>query len=84
MPKTERAPSGKKYHPHFAITFGSFNYELALELQKMLGGYLRHIQEPSHAYVLTLSSIKDLSRVASLINGHLRTCKIEHFNDLLT
>ena len=83
MPTTTHAPSGKLYTPHFCITFNAKDYPLAVALQLILGGYLRDKKE-NNAYVLTITSHGDLQRVASLMNGFLRTPKISQFNRLLS
>jgi len=82
IPKTTHAPSGKKYNPHFAITFTEFDYPLVLALKAILGGTIRHKKE-NHAYVLTISSISGLINIISLINGYLRTPKLHQFNNLI-
>jgi len=82
IPKTTHAPSGKRYTPHFAITFAEADYPLVLVLKTLLGGTIRHKVE-NHAYVLTLSSIPSLIAISCLINGYLRTPKLEKFNEML-
>jgi hypothetical protein len=80
--KISHAPCGKRYIPHFAITFNYQDKPLCTALQSVIGGYIRNKKE-NNAYVLTLSSISDLSFVANLMNGYLRTPKIHRFNQLL-
>ena len=82
IPKTTHAPSGKKYNPHFAITFTEYDYPLVLVLKTILGGTIRHKKE-NHAYVLTISSISGLLNIIYLINGYLRTPKLHQFNNLI-
>lgn len=82
IPKTTHAPSGKRYTPHFAITFAEADYPLVLVLRALLGGTIRHKVE-NHAYVLTLSSIPSLIAISCLINGYLRTPKLDKFNEML-
>lgn len=81
-PKTH-SPSGKRYTPHFAITFAEADLPLAEFLQKRIGGYIRHKVE-NHAHVLTISSVPELINVINLINGHLRTPKIHRFNEMIS
>jgi LAGLIDADG endonuclease/Cytochrome C and Quinol oxidase polypeptide I len=82
IPKTINAPSGKKYIPHFSITFVESDYPLILKLKYLLGGSIRFKKE-NHAYVWTLSSFSDLKNIINLINGYLRGPKIEHFKSLI-
>jgi len=82
IPKTIYAPSGKKYIPHFSITFVENDHPLVLKLKNLLGGSIRFKKE-NHAYVWTISSISDLNNIIKLINGKLRGPKIEHFNNLI-
>lgn len=82
IPATTHAPSGKRYTPHFCITFADTNYPLAIMLKRRLGGSIRHKPE-NNAYVLTISSIKGLCNVVYIINGLLRTPKIYKFQALV-
>lgn len=82
IPKTTHAPSGKKYTAHFAITFAEQDYPLVLALKLLIGGTIRHKKE-NHAYVLSITSIPNLLRVISLINGRLRTPKVARFNAMI-
>jgi len=82
IPKTVQAPSGKKYTPHFAISFAESDYPLVLELKLLIGGSIRHKVE-NHTYVLTITSIPGLINIINLINGCLRTPKLARFNDMI-
>lgn len=82
VPTTTNAPSGKKYTPHFAITFAEVDFPLVVLLQILIGGTIRHKVE-NNAYVLTITSKPGLTKVIGLINGHLRTPKIEQFNAMI-
>jgi len=82
IPKTSHAPSGKRYTPHFSITFHDKDYPLVLALQQLIGGTIRN-KSDNHAYVLTITSINGLENIIYLINGKLRTPKIHRFNKLI-
>lgn len=82
IPKTTHAPSGKRYTPHFYITFHDKDYPLVLALQKLIGGTIRNKSE-NHAYVLIISGINGLQNVIYLMNGYLRTPKVHQFNKLI-
>lgn len=82
IPTDSHAPSGKRYYPHFSITFNEADYPLATSLKNLIGGSIRY-KKDNHAYVLTISSMKDLNSVVLLLNGHLRTPKIRKFNKMI-
>lgn len=52
-------------------------------LKNLLGGTIRHKKENS-AYVLVITSISRLTTIINLINGYLRTPKIDQFNKLVS
>lgn len=54
-----------------------------LALKNLLGGTIRHKKENS-AYVLVITSISGLTMIINMINGYLRTPKIDQFNKLVT
>lgn len=83
IPNTTHAPSGKRYTPHFAITFNEVDYPLVVLLKNLLGGTIRH-KKGNSAYVLVITSISGLTMIINLINGYLRTPKIDQFLKLVT
>lgn len=82
IPKTSHAPSNKRYTPHFCITFNVLDHPLALQIQSMLGGYLRH-KEDNNAYVLTITNLAQIANVIDLIIPYLRTPKLNQVNMLI-
>ena len=82
IPKTRHSPSGKFYHPHFVITFDDKQYPLILMLKSMIGGSIRY-KKDQHAYTLSITSITGLINIIMLINGLLRTPKLNKFNELI-
>lgn len=82
IPKTSPAPSGKRYNPHFVLTFAEIDYPLVLVLKTLIGATIRH-KVDNHVYVLTITSISGLLNIISLINGHLRTPKLTQFNKMI-
>lgn len=82
IPKTTHAPSGKKYIPHFVITFDDKQYPLVVALKTLIGGTIRY-KENNHAYTLSLTSITGLIKIMGLLNGLLRTPKLSKFNKLI-
>ena len=66
----------KKHNPRFCITFSLKNEPLAKKLLDILQyGHLAY-KPKDNACVLTVSPVKGLKRVVSLLNGQLRTPKI--------
>jgi LAGLIDADG endonuclease len=66
----------KKHNPRFCITFSLKNEPLAKKLLDILEyGHLAY-KPKDNACVLTVSPVKGLKRVVSLLNGQLRTPKI--------
>lgn len=82
IPKTSHAPCGKKYIPHFTITFDKRDIILCLHLQKILGGTVVN-KNSVNACTLTINSKKGLINIIKLINGKLRTPKITKFSNLI-
>ena len=82
IPLKERAPSGKIYHPHFAITFHEKELNLVQNLKLKIGGTIRHKKEDK-ALVLTLTSLKDLRNIVEILHDKLRTIKMKKFNLLI-
>jgi len=82
IPKTSHAPSGKRYTPHFSITFYDKDYPFILALQQLIGGTIRK-KSKNHAYVLTITSLNGLLKIIHEINGYLRTPKIHQFHSLI-
>jgi hypothetical protein len=82
IPNKTHAPSGKRYFPHFSITFHEIDKPLIETLKEIIGGTIRY-KEENHACVLTISSLSGLKLVVSLLNGKLRTPKIIKFNNMI-
>lgn len=82
IPQTTHAPSGKRYTPHFCITFSITELPLVLALQAIIGGYIRH-KVTEKALVLTISNVNDLVMVLIYISPYIRTPKIHQLNQLI-
>jgi len=68
--------TNKKHNPRFCITFSLKNEPLAKKLLDMIKyGHIAH-KPKDNACVLTVSPVKGLKRVVSMLNGELRTPKI--------
>jgi hypothetical protein len=82
IPNTTHSPSGKKYNPHFVITFDDKQNPLVIVLKSLIGGTIRYKKE-NHAITLSITSISGLINIIGLINGILRTPKLSKFNQLI-
>jgi hypothetical protein len=82
IPKNTHSPSGKKYNPHFVITFDDKQYPFIFMLKSLIGGTIRH-KKDNHAYTLSITSISGLINIINLLNGLLRTPKLNKFNQLI-
>ena len=66
----------KKHNPRFCITFSLKNEPLAKKLLDIIQfGHIAY-KPKDNACVLTVSPVKGLKKVVSLLNGELRTPKI--------
>ena len=66
----------KRHNPRFCITFGLKNEPLAKKLLSAIGfGHIAY-KPKDNACVLTVSPVKGLKTIVELINGELRTPKI--------
>ena len=83
VPKSERSPKGRINYPSMQIIFNSRDLPLALLVQKELGEGSLSKKKGSNAYVLTFNSRKSILLIVSLINGKMRTPKINTLYDLI-
>lgn len=66
----------KKHNPRFCITFHIKDLPLANKIKSIIGyGFIR-IKNKENACVLTISPLEGLIKIINLINGKLRTPKI--------
>lgn len=73
----------KKHNPRFCITFSSKNEPLAKKLLEILEvGFIRY-KNSDNACVLVISSVEGLKKIVYLINGKLRTPKLEQLEALI-
>jgi group I intron endonuclease len=76
--------AGKKTHnPRFCITFSLKNEALAQKLLGIIGsGFLRY-KPKDNACVIVVSPVVGLKRIVNLINGELKTPKINQLHNLI-
>lgn len=79
-PKNERSPSGSLNRGNIEIVFSIKDLYLALFIQIIIGGY---IQYRGNACILYIKQKDQLYRLILLINGNMRTPKIEALHQLI-
>lgn len=79
-----KKPGKKKAHnPKFCITFGLKNKFLAEKFLEIIGpGFIKY-KPKKNACVLVVSSVVGLKKIVNLINGQLKTPKIQQIYDLI-
>ena len=73
---------GKTSYPYIQITFVNKDLPLINKLTDLYGGRLR-FKTKENAIVWTVGTHKDLINLINLMNGYLRTPKINKFNKLI-
>ena len=73
----------KKHNPRFCITFGIKNEPLAKKLLELIdSGFIRYKLQ-DNACVLVISSVAGLKKIIQLVNGELKTPKIDQLSKLI-
>ena len=83
VPNTERSPKGVLNYPSVQTAFHLKDLPLALMIQKMLGEGSLQRKKGVNAYIFTVNSYKGLILIVSLLNGKMRTPKIESLYKLI-
>jgi len=83
VPKTERSPKGVLNYALVQIAFHLKDLPLALMIQKVLGEGSLAKKKGVNAYILTINSYKGLVLIISLLNGNMRTPKVESLYKLI-
>lgn len=81
VPESPRSATGKKRYPSVTIAFALKDKPLAEKLAKFLGGKVN--KRPGNWVVLSLQNLPGLYRLACMLNGHMRTPKIEALHRLI-
>jgi hypothetical protein len=77
VPKKERNEKGKLLYPKVKITFVEKDSPLAIKIQEIIGaGTLEYPQNTKYVNLL-FQDLNSLQRIAVLLNGKMRTPKIE-------
>lgn len=74
---------GKISYPYIAITFVNKDLPLIIKLTEIYGGRLR-FKNKENAIVWIVNTHNELIKLINLINGKLRTPKINIFNELIS
>jgi hypothetical protein len=83
IPQRERSPKGKLNYPSIQIVFHLKDLPLALIIQKNLecGSLIR--KKGSNAYILYINDNKGILKVVNILNGNMRTPKINSLYKLI-
>jgi hypothetical protein len=83
VPTKDKTLSGKNTHPVIRIVFTLHDLSLAKKLQQVLGcGFIQKPKKGNY-YLFEIQNINGLLTVVNLINGKMRTPKIEALNRLI-
>jgi len=77
VPKTERSTKGRLNYPSIQITFDLRDFPLAMMIQKELGCGTLSRTKGVNAYRLTVNNYNGLILLTNILNGYMRTPKIE-------
>lgn len=80
VPTADKTTKGNNNYGYIQICFSAKDLPLAQYLQTLLGG---HISLRTNSCTLTFKSRDNVIRVINLINGHMRTPKIEALHRLI-
>ena len=83
VPKALRSPKGKLNYPSIQIIFQLKDLPLALMIQKELGFGSVIRKKGVNAYVFTVNNYEDILCIIKLINGKMRTPKINSLYNLI-
>lgn len=83
VPNTLRSPKGKLNYPSIQIIFHLKDLPLALMIQKELGFGSLSRKKGVNAYILTINNYEGILFIISLLNGNMRTPKINSLYNLI-
>jgi hypothetical protein len=82
-PKFERSSKGKLNYPSIQICFHLKDLPLALLIQKNLGFGSLHRKKGINSYTLTINNHEGVLKTVNLLNGNMRTPKIQSLFKLI-
>ena len=77
VPKTTRNQKGKMLYPVVKIVFVKKDISLALKIQEVIQGGTLEYPKNSNYVVLLFQDLNSIRKIAILLNGNMRTPKIE-------
>ena len=83
VPKTERSAKGKLNYPSIQIVFDLRDFPLALIIQSKINHGSISRKKGVNAYILTINNFEGIILIANLINGYMRTPKINALYKLI-
>lgn len=83
VPKTLRSVKGTLNYPSIQIVFHLKDLPLALLIQKELGHGSLSKKKGANAYIYTVNNLDGLILLVSLLNGNMKTNKIEALHKLV-
>lgn len=83
VPKSERSVKGKLNYPSIQITFNLRDLPLALVIQQKLKYGSLNRKKGVNAYILTINNYEGLLLIVNIINGYMRTPKINALYKLI-
>ena len=83
VPKTVRSVKGTINYPSIQIVFHLKDLPLALLIQKELGHGSLSKKKGANAYIYTVNNLEGLILLVSLLNGNMKTNKIEALHRLI-
>ena len=83
VPKTERSSKGKLNYPSINIVFNLRDFPLSQLIQKELGTGSLSRMKGVNAYLLQIKSFEGILKLVNLLNGNMRTSKINSLYNLI-
>jgi len=83
VPKTERSSKGKLNYPSIQIVFHIKDIPLALVIQKILGHGSLIRNKGTNSYNLSINDQKGILKIVKILNGNMRTPKINSLYKLI-
>lgn len=83
VPKTERNSKNQLLYPSIQIVFHLKDLPLALRVQQILNCGSINRKKGTNAYILTINNKQGILLLIKLINGKMRTSKINKLNSLI-
>ena len=84
VPKTIRNQTGKLLYPVVKITFVEKDLPLALKIKEVIGGGTLVHPKDSNYVNLLFQDVNSIQKLAVLLNGNMRTPKIEALHRAIT